>query len=200
MAGLQQRLDLNFDSRLSYFSDGIDGSSGKHSKASAYITMVYGKKCYFCGETKGISSAHLVAAVKDCKFEGFGRQNGYIDELDVKSPRNFIPLCGSKGVRGTCHDEFDNYNIALFFNPLKSKYVIHCLDRSFKDGVLHEKELDIPGDLPPYRRVLAWRARKCASTNQFRFPVSDGQHGEFLAACCFSEQSKSMRGSDDEEE
>ena len=56
--------------------------------------------------------------VREIYNQNFGINNRYVDELDSKSKRNFIPLCGTKGQAGTCHNEFDNYGITLLYNPL----------------------------------------------------------------------------------
>ena len=140
----------------------MSASSGRHADASRYLRTHFNGVCLFCGETEGVTAAHLVAAVKDCDYKEFGQLNGYTDELEVTSPRNFLPLCGTKGQAGSCHDEFYNYRIALLYNPIERKYCVHCLDESFKDGKVHGNVFEISGPSPPYRRLRAWRSRKAA--------------------------------------
>ena len=77
-------------------------SSGRQSIASRFTDQrMYGNRCLFCDETSDITKAHIVAGKKRVDYSLFC-QPLYIDELDVKSPRNFIPLCGNGGKEGTC--------------------------------------------------------------------------------------------------
>ena len=92
-----------------------------------------------------------------------------MDELDSKSKRNFIPLCGTKGEAGTCHNEFDNFGITLLYNPLTKKYVKYCLNPDFKPNEnLHGEETEITGEFPPYCRLLSWRSRTCVDTRDVK--------------------------------
>ena len=101
-------------------------------------------------------------------YKEFGPMNRYINEVDPKSAGNFLPLCGIKGVKGTCHNEFDKYSIALLYNTLKSRYFLYCFNTGFaKYEALHNKTVIVNMDCPPYRRLLAWRARRCAQVNAF---------------------------------
>jgi hypothetical protein len=152
---------INSDERLSYFSPMVR-SAGKHSKASAQIreSAVFGGCCAFCGTTNNITIAHIVAGSNDIDYSAFNK--GYETPLDVKSARNFLPLCGTLGLQGTCHDEFDRYRITLLYNPFDDVYTIFCLDlnNSPKAG-LHNQNIVVDPNFPPYRRLLAWRTRKC---------------------------------------
>jgi hypothetical protein len=152
---------INSDERLSYFSPMVR-SAGKHSKASAQIreSAVFGGCCAFCGTTNNITIAHIVAGSNDIDYSAFNK--GYETPLDVKSARNFLPLCGTLGLQGTCHDEFDRYRITLLYNPFDEVYTIFCLDlnNSPKAG-LHNQNIVVDPNFPPYRRLLAWRTRKC---------------------------------------
>ncbi len=194
---LQRQVELGYDKRLSYFKSGMSASSGRHTEANNYMNSEYQMTCLFCEEPEDVHSAHIVAATKDCDYKEFGKSHGYKDDLNLKSPRNFIPLCGTKGQVGTCHNEFDNYAITLIYNPLSKKYVVYCLNRNFKEGVLHNKEIEISGEFPPYRRLLAWRSRHCAQVNQFLFADNNSSHVDFLTACKFSEDSRSISKSHD---
>jgi hypothetical protein len=104
---------------------------------------------------------------------------------------NFIPLCGSEGELGTCHNEFDTFGITLLYNPLTTNYVIGCLNQNFKpDLELNLKDIVIKDAVKPYRRLLAWRAKYCAQTRATLFtdPVQEEQ---FLNLCDFSMGSRS---------
>ena len=199
----ERRFQMASDKRLAYFGDGVSGSSGRsrsdRSEVNAVMRDLYGGKCLFCDATEGVTSAHLVASAKEFTFKEFGVANNYVDELKVDSPRNFIPLCGTKGVQGTCHNEFDNYHVTLFYDPMKQMYRIHCLNESFKGGAIHGKELNIASEFSPYRRLLAWRSRRCALANQYLFDGKSDQHAAYLAACNFSEESRSISGRSSED-
>jgi hypothetical protein len=101
-----------------FFSNAMPKSSGKHSDASNTIRTEYGGRCLFCG-TIGATLAHLLAGNSAVNYASFGCPK-YRDDLKIKSPRNFIPLCGSHGQIGTCRNEFDCYKMSLLFNPLTS--------------------------------------------------------------------------------
>ena len=108
-----------------------------------------------------------------------------------------IPLCGTKGEAGTCHNEFDNFGITLLYNPLTKKYVKYCLNSNFKtDKNLHGKETEIVGEFPPYCRLLSWRSRTCAQRNQFFFGGDNDKRQAFLNACKISEVNSIKRGGD----
>jgi hypothetical protein len=165
LAILERRVSHGQDERLSYWSCVMPASSGKHSAADKKISQSYGRKCLFCGCSGKISTVHLVAGNSKVNYSPFGSANGYIGELDVKSPRNFIPLCGTLGQEGTCHDGFDKHLIMILHNPLaknpSEKYQLHCFGAGYQH--LHGKFIPIPSDpdVRPYHRLLAWRARKC---------------------------------------
>ena len=135
--------------------------------------------------------------VKGEDYKKFGINNRYVDELDSKSKRNFIPLCGTKGQAGTCHNEFDNFGITLLYNPLTKKYVKYCLNPDFKPNEnLHGEETEITGEFPPYCRLLSWRSRTCTQRNQFFFGGDNDKRQDFLNACKLSEVNSIKRGGD----
>jgi hypothetical protein len=73
------------------------------------------------------------------------------------SARNFLPLCGTEGIYGTCHDEFDKFRITLLYNPLRGVYTIYCLDLvNSPKADLHLRDINVDPDFPPDRRLLAW--------------------------------------------
>ena len=85
--------------------------------ASKYIDANYGNKYLFCGEKNNVTKAHIVAGNRSVDYSAFSKPV-YKDELDVKSPRNFLQLCGVvDGVEESCHNEFDKYLMTLIYNP-----------------------------------------------------------------------------------
>jgi hypothetical protein len=192
---LERNNEIAMDKRLLYFSDLIPSSSGKHSHASRRIEELYGSTCSFCGATATpelpVTRAHIVSGNSKLEYSEFGVGAGYVDNLDHKSERNFLSLCGTKGRHGTCHDAFDTYSIALLYNPLTSSYFLYCFNRNFeKYNELHRKHVSLQHQ--PYRRLLAWRARRCAQINPMCLGSST-EVEEFVQMCTFSVESKSVR-------
>ena len=120
------------DERLSFFSKAMPGSVGNHSEAPRIIDSTYGRKCLFCDETKDITLAHIVAGNMDVKYSVFGKPT-YKNNLEIKSARNFLPLCGNAGKEGTCscYNEFDKYLMTLLYQPFENVYRVYCLRRTF---------------------------------------------------------------------
>ena len=158
---LQNNEALRGDKRLFFFGPAADSSHGNHSVADGIIDEWYGKKCVICG-ADGATRAHIVSGRVTTDFESFGPPT-YSDALDVKSHRNFIPLCGTLGEKGSCHDAFDRFLITILYNEIAGKYVCYCIapvkEFTRRDQV-HLKELNMHSDHQPYKRLLAWRTRK----------------------------------------
>ena len=66
------------------------------------------------GSIKLLTVAHIVWSAP-CDYSDFGVKNNCIDEIDVFSVRIFMPLCGSEGADGICHDAIDKHQIQLRF-------------------------------------------------------------------------------------
>jgi hypothetical protein len=159
---LQNNEALRGDTRLFFFGPAADSSHGNHSVADRNIDEWYKKKCVICGAVDA-TRAHIVSGRDTTDFASFGPPT-YSDALDVKSSRNFIPLCGTLGVPGSCHDAFDKFLITILYQELTRKYVCYCIApvHKFKRrDQLHLKELNLHSDHQPYTRLLAWRTRKC---------------------------------------
>ena len=193
----QQRLVQ--DHRLSFFSVAMPGSKGSHSTAQKQITKSYGTTCLFCGSNAGVTLAHLVAGNRDVNYKVFGKPT-YIDDLDVKSARNFIPLCGTHGMEGSCHNEFDNYLIGVVPNPLgevSNQCKLICMRPSFAKYEELNDKIIVVMEPHPYRRLLAWRNRKCLL-----------EHGRYcttiientLLACDLSENANSVNNDDSDDD
>lgn len=192
---VERQLALAQDPRMEYFSDLIPSSSGRHPAASYDINTYYHNTCLFCGvvgtELLPVTKAHIVTDNSRIDYSAFGTSNGYATPLDVKSVRNFLPLCGVKGRVGSCHDAFDTYTIGMLYNPLTSKYFLFCLDHNFaKYEELNGKELTVDSRHQPYRRLLAWRSRRCAVVNGFCLKSKE-EVDSFITLCEFSAASKS---------
>lgn len=163
---LMTRERLRGDPRLYYFGAAAPSSSGRHSTANQLIDEYYEGKCVVCGDANA-TRAHLVSGSGSTTYAEFGPPH-YQEPLDVKSVRNFIPLCGNKGAKDTCHDAFDTYRITILFNPIANSYYCYCLDKDFgKYPIVHLKEVRFHNAHKPYGRLLAWRTRKCATEHAY---------------------------------
>ena len=195
---LESRDSIRGDDRLSFFSK-VVRSTGKHSFASSCLrkSTVFSGCCAFCRtSTEQITMAHIVAGASDVDYTPFSV--GYKTPLDVKSPRNFLPLCGTEGRYGTCHDEFDKFRITLLYNPFDQSYCIYCLDvANSPKAHLHGRTISVDPMFPPYRRLLAWRTRKCLLEHGSKL----ADRGEALFSLAkFSDQSKSVASYEEDEE
>lgn len=188
---------MAYDPRLAFFSR-VVRSTGKHSAASRQIraSTVYGNKCAFCGATSSVTTAHIVPSSSDLDYSLFS--TGYVSNLNPKSPRNFLPLCGTLGSYGTCHDEFDKFRLTLLYRPFESVYTIFCLDiMNSPKSSLHMKDIVVDPAFPPYRRLLAVRTRKCLLEYGSTLP---DRGADLLRLANFSERSKSVALSDEDED
>lgn len=178
----------------SYKSEGSDKRllmKNAKDKAMSTFTANWSEplKCVVCGKDDKdtqITLAHIVSsAIGD--YDAFGTKNGYISDFDVFSVRNFMPLCGTHGERGTCHDAMDNHHIYIVYNAFDRTYHIQCAMKA--PAHFHEmrgKKLTTPPGWNPYHRLLAWRSRKSGTEHGF---VPD--FAQFEAMNKISEDSKS---------
>ena len=189
---LNTQLSLSQDHRLFFFSTAMPRSKGSHSAASKEAKSLYGSQCLFCGSDEGVTLAHLVAGNPDVDYSAFGPPK-YLPNFDYRSVRNFIPLCGTRGQKDTCHDEFDNYFIGVVPVPVgggANQCKLLCLRPNFpKYRELNNKTISFRNP-HPYRRILAWRNRKCLLEHgRLR---SDGDIQNALRACDLSEIANSI--------
>ena len=193
---LNTQLSLSRDPRLFYFSTVMPGSKGSHSTVSRQIKSLYGPQCMFCGSNEGVTLAHLVAGNPAVDYSPFGPPK-YRPDFDYRSVRNFILLCGTRGEEGTCHNEFDNYLIGMVPEPLGeggNRCTLLCLRHDFaKYEELNNKSI-LVRDPHPYRRLLAWRNRKCLLEHG-RLCSGDVIQNA-LRACDLSEIANSVDNSD----
>ena len=103
-----------------------------------------------------VTMAHVVATREAAKAIGASY-----------STRNLIYLCGTKGWKGSCHDYFDENQLAFVWKPLKSKWKV-CVhpDQSFLGSLV-----DLPSK--PNRSALHARATRCVTAFLDSFTGSD---------------------------
>jgi hypothetical protein len=159
---LNYRTRISADPRMFVFSSAIKSKNGSHKTASEYHIEKF-STCVFCGSSEDVTMAHLISEVQESDGVSLAMFNcpHYKTDLVVKSPRNFIRLCGTKGRRGTCHDAFDHYCLSLIYDPAQGNYIIWSVDAS---SGLHQKRITLSTEFPPYKRLLCWRFRKSIET------------------------------------
>eukprot|EP01032_Pedospumella_encystans_P025990 gene25990-29357_t len=145
----------------------LGGSRISRNKAATNETATnknpYWMRCLICGADaqscgRVISEAHILEGVRTYAYDEYGTASGYADDLDPSSARNYIPLCGTEGQAGSCHDLFDTFKIALLYNPLKSVYFLYTPLGHYVEGYHGKVIRNIPHDFLPYKRLLAARA------------------------------------------
>jgi hypothetical protein len=189
---------LNFDSRLLFFGRNVKGSHSYRSnsnnsernqilksktkaakdKAKKIFTDGEVLSCVICRKTESITIAHIVSsALSD--YTDFGVKNNYNCEIDVFSERNFMPLCGTEGEANSCHDAIDKHQIHICYDTFHRSYHLSCSPNAperFKE--LSESKLITAPGWNPYRRLLAWRSRKCGTECGFvpDFPIFEAMN------------------------
>lgn len=195
---LKREKMLNFDSRLFFFGRNVKGSQSyrsnsnnsesnqilkrktKAAKDKAKETFTDGEviSCVICRKTESITIAHIVpSALSD--YTDFGVKNNYNCEIDVFSERNFMPLCGTEGEVNSCHDAIDKHQIHICYDTFHRSYHLSCSPNAperFKE--LSKSKLITPPGWNPYRRLLAWRSRKCGTEYGFvpDFPIFEAMN------------------------
>lgn len=133
--------------------------------------------CIICGVSDSITMGHIISSGHDnydifsTKMKGDHQPppgwRPYKNDLDVFSYRNFIPLCGTDGMSGSCHNAFDKHLIFIRYDPFQKSFHMGCSrgtnEPSEKFTKLDNIQLVPPGRWSPYIRLLAWRARKCGT-------------------------------------
>ena len=202
---LKREKRLNFDPRLNFFARNNGSTDDEKLTNDAKIKAkniftdggTVALRCVICGKVEShgtpITAAHIVSsAMRD--YSVFGIENGYKDNLDVFSERNCMPLCGTHGQEGTCHDAMDKHLIHIRYDPILQSYHVDCspgASEYFHD--LRKRALTTPPGWNPYRRLLAWRSRKCGTEYGF---VPDFERFETMNK--ISENSKSIGDAEDD--
>jgi hypothetical protein len=175
-----EKLLLHRDDRVAIFS-----ASGKSSKTPQFAEDEYWWKCLCCGyeniknrrKDKKVTRAHLIVHNKSTYenvYKRFGIEAGYTTDFDGYSERNHIPLCGTLGEKGTCHDAFDTFKMTLVYDPFTKEFKIYWPRSS-----LDSRVVTIPRMKLPYRRILCWRARHDSLRNYDSNLLSVSQVCEF---------------------
>lgn len=179
------------DPRLAFYSGIIKSKNGSHSNASEFHKRKY-ETCVFCGVAENLTMAHLITETSPDELEVAGVSMAYFNPpnyktpLDTKSPRNFLRLCGTKGVRGSCHDLFDNFRLGLIYDPASQKHKIFSVDPNHD---LHCKLIQLDPEQPPYSRLLSLRLK----VTVIRFAAQLGETALPLVDIAdYSEEAKSV--------
>lgn len=184
---------LNFDSRLYLFEQNVSGSqsyldnSGESgsseslrektlcAKDNANTAFTVGGRmlCVICGSNQSVSIVPIITlGLND--YSVFGVKNNYISEIDVFSVRNFMPICDAKGPHDSCRDAIDKHHIHICYDVFQKSYRLSCsLNAQERFQEISRRVLITPAGWNPYRRLLAWRSRKCGTEYGFipNFPI-----------------------------
>ena len=188
---MQRARAMTQDKRLRFFGPNASGSNSRNNKsdspsetadkaakksrldaAEVEVRIAFAPvlTCFICGTTTSVSIAHIVTT-GEADYSAFGVAAGYVCDLDVFSIRNFVPLCGSYGQRGTCHDAFDRYLVNIMYNPLEKFYFLLCAEdaperlKSLAEDPYYK--LVRPESWTPYHRLLSWRAQQSAICHRY---------------------------------
>ena len=171
-------VDNLVDSRLKCWNQGSASSRGSgfdpdvQAIRRAYIERM--SKCLCCGiklsevigRPEKLTTAHIIANM-DGLDTLFGMDGSYKDNIKLETEANYLVLCGTQGLKGSCHDKYDNLCISMCFNKELGRY-----DWVMNDGKVMDEsgEWVKPGasfvpriDLTPtligqkYARLLNWR-------------------------------------------
>lgn len=159
------------DPRLRMFNDEVSTNVESTASFKSYVRRKYKHACVMCGTTEGLTVAHLIANNDREDYSVF-QPPRYKTVFNPESIRNRILICGVKSRVGTCHNMFDNQNVTIFYNAMTKRYNAVCVKDNPLDPRFHTGEtweLNFPPGLAsdelPYKRILAWRMRKCALVN-----------------------------------
>ena len=150
---------------------------------------MYKRICVVCGDDNA-TMAHIVSGNSNTKYPDFNTPR-YKTDLDNKSSRNYIPLCGTLGKANSCHNEFDSFLLTFLYNPLTRKYFIISLNESWINHHRHGTEIELKHN--PYNRLLVWRTRKCLI--EFGSKFSFDQVSKIIGAADLSEETHSLPSS-----
>lgn len=109
----------------------------------------------------GLTTAHIVPNIEGLDTF-FGKCNSYIDDVKAESVANYLVLCGTQGQSGSCHNEYDNLALSLYYSKPDDRYQWVMGDGSRQwskaDGSIIELGVLDPGVVGrKYARLLNWR-------------------------------------------
>jgi hypothetical protein len=202
---LEYEIRTKSDVRLEYFSVAMPGSdSSRTTRQKSTLKKIYRNVCFVCGSSTGVTVAHLLVASSRINYSSYMRANGYKSDFDCRSNRNYITLCGSKGEEGSCHHEFDTYNLMIVPNAFRSgEYVVRCLRETYgKFSEVNNKVLQLPEDFPttdlPYTRILVWQTIKCLMEHPHA--MNSDESNTIIRTCRLSEKANSIGSTSDSDE
>ena len=130
----------------------------------------YLRTCLACGYITGtphqitqkpeiVYKVHILKSSQNRQYSRLHKPC-YDDNFEAHSGRNLIPLCGSHGVDGTCHSNYDNGLLTLLWHPFNSKFVFYTRDSSgnYTEARSISSRM-FPEAFTPYRRALMCKAR-----------------------------------------
>ena len=143
-------------------------SDGLRTKVETVKKNVNKAPCAACGSNDAVSAAHILISIED-----LATAKMTMDEY--ASEKNFIPLCGTKGSKGTCHDAFDTGNLSFVHNPVKHAW--HTLyDSRYAFPRLLQETPRFRVD--PCRRALRFRTQLLLECQTLK--MADGVDPKFV--------------------
>ena len=106
------------------------------------VKVLYAWKCAVCETSDNVTVAHFLKNSRACREVGV--------PWDVS---NFVYLCGTLGLEGTCHDYFDKFQMSFVFYSEKKKWSV------VGGGEHHGKIIDLPSN--PRKRVVHSHFTRC---------------------------------------
>ena len=180
----QMTQEVIMDKRLRLYDPEIGTNVVSSRSKKLLVRSLYANKCLFCdreqSETLPLTVAHIISHNNKEDYSSFGPPR-YCDPVDLESVRNRILLCGTKSMEGTCHNLFDYHNVCMVYDPILAKYfvvkVVHVSTCNIKFCADGRKELSqvssLSVDQQPYKRLLAWRMRRCGFKHANVLSVND---------------------------
>eukprot|EP00760_Papus_ankaliazontas_P014008 PhM_4_TR15937/c0_g1_i1/m.205 len=119
----------------------------ERAKVDAIKSRVDKNPCACCGTTSNVTAAHVLVSMDDLTVAGMTKE-------EYMSRGNFIPLCGNKGLEGSCHHAFDTARLSFVQDPATMTWHTVYDDRY----PFTRKPMGVP-KFPndPFRRALRFR-------------------------------------------
>ena len=129
------------------------------------------------GRNSGLTVAHIVPNMPQINVL-FGTDNNYKDNITIECESNYLVLCGTQGQNGSCHNEYDNFQMSLYYNKDTDRY-----EWVMNDGRREWTKVDgsvlIPSVLDPaqvgrkYARLLNWRTIRTLLQPGVTIPIAE---------------------------
>ena len=183
-------VDNLVDPRLKCWNPGAASSRGTASltiKASRRIYLSRIGVCMCCGTDgsahrlkdalSGLTVTHIVPNMPQINVL-FGTDNHYRDDVRIECESNYLVLCGTQDQNGSCHNEYDNFQMSLYYNKDTDRY-----EWVMNDGSRELTKVDgsviIPSVLDPaqvgrkYARLLNWRTIRTLLQPGVAIPIDE---------------------------